>query len=351
MTIQELKEKKLIIFECISGSRAFGLDTPESDTDIKGVFVLPKEQFYGLEYIGQVSNEINDIVYYELGRFFELLLKNNPNILELLHTPEDCILYKHDLMNLINPALFLSKLCEQTFGNYALTQVKKARGLNKKIVNPVAREKKSVLDFCFVSFESGSLPLREYLKMNNLTQEECGLSAVPHMQGIYGLYYGASGGYKGIALKETANEVSFSSIPKGESPKALLYFNKDGYSRYCKDYKAYWEWVASRNESRYQGNLAHGKNYDAKNMMHVIRLLTMAEEIGREGKVNVRRTDRDYLLKIKRGEFSYEALLELVENKRADLHDIYEKSDLQEFPDSEKAIALLVQMRTAFYCR
>lgn len=92
MTIDDLKSQNLILFECISGSKAYGLDTATSDTDIKGVFLLPKEDFYGLNYIPQVSNETNDIVYYELGRYFELLLLNNPNILELLSTPENKIL-------------------------------------------------------------------------------------------------------------------------------------------------------------------------------------------------------------------------------------------------------------------
>lgn len=43
MTIEELKARDLIIYECISGSKAYGLDVPTSDTDIKGVFLLPKE--------------------------------------------------------------------------------------------------------------------------------------------------------------------------------------------------------------------------------------------------------------------------------------------------------------------
>ncbi|CAL2078139.1 conserved hypothetical protein [Tenacibaculum sp. 190524A05c] len=46
MTLEELKKSNNIIFECISGSRAYGLNTPSSDTDIRGVFVLPKDQFY-----------------------------------------------------------------------------------------------------------------------------------------------------------------------------------------------------------------------------------------------------------------------------------------------------------------
>ena len=115
MTITDIKENKLLLFECISGSKAYGLDTPQSDTDLKGVFYLPKKHFYGLEYIPQISNETNDEVYYELGRFVELLAKNNPTILELLATPDDCILYRHPLMNRLNIDMFLSKRCKDSF--------------------------------------------------------------------------------------------------------------------------------------------------------------------------------------------------------------------------------------------
>ncbi|MBO9661084.1 MAG: nucleotidyltransferase domain-containing protein, partial [Chitinophagaceae bacterium] len=81
MTVDDIKRNGWLIFEAITGSRSYGLDTASSDTDIRGIFVLPKELFYSLEYIPQVSNETNDIVYFELGRFLELLSKSNPNIL------------------------------------------------------------------------------------------------------------------------------------------------------------------------------------------------------------------------------------------------------------------------------
>ena len=67
-----------MVFEVITGSKAYGLDTAKSDTDIRGVFVLPKDMFYGLEYTEQVNNETNDIVYYELKRFMQLLAKEQP---------------------------------------------------------------------------------------------------------------------------------------------------------------------------------------------------------------------------------------------------------------------------------
>ncbi len=160
MTIQDLKSKNLILFEVISGSKSFGLDTPTSDTDIKGVYYLPKEQFFGLDYIPQISNETNDEVYYELGRFVELLLKNNPNILEILASPDDCVLYKHPIMERLKLEDFLSKLCKDSFAGYAVTQIKKARGLKKKIMNPMQKEKKSLLDFCFILEGYDSIALK-----------------------------------------------------------------------------------------------------------------------------------------------------------------------------------------------
>jgi len=80
LSIQDLKDQNLLLFESVSGSNAYGLALPHSDVDIKGVFVLPESMYYGLDYIPQVNDEKNDVVYYELRRFVELLYKNNPNI-------------------------------------------------------------------------------------------------------------------------------------------------------------------------------------------------------------------------------------------------------------------------------
>ncbi|SDK25805.1 Predicted nucleotidyltransferase [Catalinimonas alkaloidigena] len=66
LTVEELRQRGWIVLECLSGSRAYGLDTPTSDTDLKGVFILPEAEFYGLDYVPQVQNATNDEVYYEL---------------------------------------------------------------------------------------------------------------------------------------------------------------------------------------------------------------------------------------------------------------------------------------------
>ncbi|PKH52198.1 nucleotidyltransferase [Tenacibaculum sp. Bg11-29] len=348
MTLEELKKSGSIIFECISGSRAYGLQTPTSDRDIRGVFVLPKEQFYSLDYIGQINNETNDIVYYELRKFMELCSRNNPNILEMLNVPEDCTLYKHPLFNEIKKEYFLSKLCENTFANYAFTQIKKARGLNKKIVNPVEKERKTIDDFCVIRTDKRAIKIEDFLKEKSLEKENIGLAKIPNMKNCFNLFYSKSSNYKGIS-REGANEVCTSSISKEEQPIAMLYCNLDGYSSYCKKYKEYWSWVEKRNDERYKSNISHDKNYDAKNMMHTFRLLHMAKEIGKDGTINVRRNDREFLLAIKNAEYEYDDLVSRAEEMKEELELVYHASDLLEKPDSQKINSLLISIRNEHY--
>ena len=351
MTIQDLKSQKLILFEVISGSKSFGLDTPSSDTDIKGVYYLPKEQFFGLDYIPQISNETNDEVYYELGRFVELLQKNNPNILEILATPDDCVLYKNPIMNQLKIEYFLSKLCKDSFAGYAVTQIKKARGLKKKILNPMEKERKTIFDFCYILKGYDTILVNDWLLEKNLVQENCGLTNLPHSKGMYALFYDAKKNlkYKGILQKENSNKISLSSIQKGETEIAYLYFNQDSYSSYCKDYRDYWYWIEKRNEDRYNTNQLYSKNYDSKNMMHTIRLLQSAEQILSTGKLNIRVENRAELLEIKSGNREYKDLLLLTDNLIASIEKNYETCTLPDFPNKQKTEAILVQMRTQLY--
>ena len=153
MTIEELRKSGWIAFEYIRGSHAYGLNTETSDEDHGGVFICPPEMLMGLrgQYIEQVADEKNDTVFYEFGRWIELLMKANPTALESLFIPERCIIGEvHPMIRYImdHRDMFLSKECFKTLTGYATSQIGKARGLNKKIVNPVT-ERKGVLDFCF----------------------------------------------------------------------------------------------------------------------------------------------------------------------------------------------------------
>jgi len=354
MTYEQLKrQKEFVLLDCISGSQAYNLNLPGSDTDKKGIFILPKTELFGFEFQDQVANATNDEVYFEIKRFLELLTKNNPNILELLSTPKEYIIYRHPLLDLIKPADFLSKLCLDTFAGYAQTQIKKARGLNKKINKPMGDFRKTVLDFCFVIYKNGSIPLTTWLTENNLIQKDCGLVNLPHFRNVYLLYHKKQfenrAKLKGIVSGAEADDVQLSSVPKGVEPFATMNFNKDSYSVYCREYKEYKEWEEKRNQVRYESTLSHGKSYDAKNMMHTFRLLNMAEEIAVHHQVFVHRQDRDFLLKIRNGEFEFDDLMKMVDEKMERIKELYENASLPSQPNLEMAEDLLIRIRSEFY--
>lgn len=349
MDIESLKKRGCILFECISGSQAYGLATVNSDWDIRGVFIEPRDAFYSFHYKDQISDERNDVIYYELKKFLDLLVKNNPNMLEMLNMPKECIIFQHPLFSKIRARDYLSKLCKETFAKYALSQLKKAWGLNKKILNPMDEKQKTILEFCYIIEGHQSITLMEFLKKTDLLQKNLGLAAIPHTRDVYAVFQGPEGLYKGVMHSDHSMEVSLSSIQKGEKPIATLYFNKDGFSAYCKKYREYYEWVKHRNEARFENTISHGKNYDAKNMMHVFRLLNMAEDIGRFGQITVYQKDRESLLKIKNGEFFYEELVQKAEQKMLEIEDIYKTSSLQDKPQIDTINQILIEMRKSFY--
>lgn len=350
LTIDDLKNKNLILFECISGSKAYNLATENSDTDIRGVFYLPKNMFYGFDYQTQVSNETNDIVYYEIGRFIELLLKNNPSCLELLATPEEFILHKSALLKELNYKDFITSEVEKTFVGYALSQIKKAKGLNKKFLNPIDKVRKTVLDFCYIIIDNKTISFLDWTKSNSYKQEFCGLSKINHSKDLFAIYYNENLNYRGVIKDETNDDIRLSEIPKNEKQIAYFIFQKDEYSTYCKQYKEYWEWMEMRNEDRYTTNITHEKNYDSKNMMHTIRLLKVAKELLETGHLNVKRIeDRDELLAIKKGEFTYEEIMIKIDDLK---REIEEKSKLKILPkelNSSKIEDYLINLRTKLY--
>lgn len=276
---------------------------------------------------------------------------NRPNILELLCAPADCVLYKHPPFDRLQPDLSLSKICRDTFAGYAVSQIKKAQGLNKKILNSLPKERKSLLNFCYVLTGAGSLPTTYWLTARHWKPATCGLVSVRHARDVYALFYDQTTtlNLQGIIANANSTEVSLSSVPKEMEPVAQLYLNHDGYSSYCKDYREYWEWVEKRNDARYQNTLDHGKNYDAKNIMHTFRLLDMAAEILTTGRVIVRRPNRAELLNIRAGAFEYDELMVQAEQKVTLVDAAAASSSLPARPDLVRIEQFLVNMRMALY--
>ena len=349
-TLERVRRPDLLLFETVAGSRAYGTAVEGSDEDRRGVFVAPASFMVGLDHVEQVSDEKGDEVYYELGRFVELLLKNNPNAIELLAMPNDCVLHRHPAFDLLRPELFLSKLCAKTYGEYAMGQIRKARGLNKKIINPEPEERKHLLDFCHVPEGQGSVPVLEWLKSRGLKQERCGLTAVRHMPDLFALYHDPDSalGFRGLVSRKDPDGLVYSSVPKDAQPVAWMHCNRNAFKAHCRAHREYWAWVEKRNEERYLTNQEHGRGYDSKNLMHTLRLLEMAQEIATEGAVQVRRPNREFLLRVRAGEFRYEELVSRAEEKRLEIDEAFARSDLPEQPDRDRVGKLLIQIRESF---
>jgi predicted nucleotidyltransferase len=339
----------------IRGSQAYGTQLPTSDTDYAGVYIQPIEDILGFGYKEQINDDKNDTVFYEIKRFLELLASNNPTILELLNTPEDCVIYKHpDFRQILSyQDQFLTKICAKSFGGYAIQQIKKAKGQDKKQnweKDKVTR--KTPLDFCYIHVGEHSYNLREYLEKNKMSQEHCGLSKSPHGRDVYALFYTEEfAKFKGIAF-EDSNDIRLSSIPK-DLPEACfvghISYNKDGYTSHCNDYKSYQTWLENKNEQRWVDVKAHGQKIDGKNMMHCRRLLEMAKEIAEGKGIIVRRQNAQELIAIRKGEVDLESLIQRAEHDIKEIDELFKNSNLPDSVDKDLVNSILVDIRKEFY--
>lgn len=115
-----------VIYKCIVGSRAYGLDVDASDTDYRGVYLPPADLHWSLYGVPeQVEHRESEECYWELQKFMVLALKANPNVLECLHTPMVEIKTEIAEELLANRVKFLSQLVYQTYNGYVLSQFRK----------------------------------------------------------------------------------------------------------------------------------------------------------------------------------------------------------------------------------
>ncbi|HXJ57452.1 MAG TPA: nucleotidyltransferase domain-containing protein [Verrucomicrobiae bacterium] len=118
--------EQFVIYRCVVGSRAYGLDTETSDTDERGVYVAPADLQWSLFGAPeQFEDNAAQSCYWELQKFLVMALKANPNILECVYSPlvQKATPLGQQLLNLRER--FLSQMIFQTFNGYAMSQFKK----------------------------------------------------------------------------------------------------------------------------------------------------------------------------------------------------------------------------------
>lgn len=307
-----------ILYEYVRGSHLYSTNVETSDEDQGGIYIMPNDCItgLGLDYQSEIKDASNDKCIWELGRFLELALSSNPTVLEALFVPDDKVIYEHPIVKEIRSRRdeFVTKKCFAPFGGYAVSQIKKAQGQNKKIHWDIKQMvRKTPMDFCFTFKGQGSQSMQEWLDERGLDQRNCGLVNVPNMPNIYGVYYDWGqhirlagitkeyfidyenyrkdvfiktmirfvgdnyscwdnfedalesvwedystplGGYCGIISPEgDSNTIRFSSVAKEDSPICFMSYNGNAYATHCREYKEYEEWKAHRNPARYESNM------------------------------------------------------------------------------------------------
>jgi len=135
-SVDDIESRNGLIFKSIFGSRCFGTHNPDSDTDIRGLFILPRNWRLSL-YARQdeVANKKEDIKFYELEKFVLLAKESNPSIIDLLWTPQDCILHMSPPMERLWEIRrsFITQRAFRAFSGYAQSQIIKAKGQNKMV--------------------------------------------------------------------------------------------------------------------------------------------------------------------------------------------------------------------------
>lgn len=214
-TTKMLKDKGLIkppafltdniMYEVIMGSVAYGVSGDTSDMDVYGFVIPPKDvvfphltgeiegfgrqkkrfEQYSKHHIDcpdQLNNKGRnyDLTIYNIVKYFSLCMENNPNMVDSLFVPNDCVLHMTQVGNMVRERrrLFLHKGCWIKFKGYAFSQLHKMDSKNPTGKRLEIREKYGfdvkfayhvvrLLDECEQILTLGDLDLRrsrEYLK-------------------------------------------------------------------------------------------------------------------------------------------------------------------------------------------
>lgn len=352
--------EKHTIFECIVGSQAYGTHNEFSDFDYCGCMIPGKEYFFGHNYFEQFKHPDIDKTIYDIKKCLVLMADNNPNMLDLLFTPQRCIVKTSCFWEKIleNRSIFLSKRIRYTFSGYAIAQLERIKIHRRFLLNP-PKQKPERKDFNLPDvpmFPTSQIKAVYQAALEVIIETERS-AFISELDRIYGDYvvpllsrYIIPGErilamewlQQGIKSQSNAFVSLGTQYLKDEyvdlAHKELQYYNA------AQEWKQYQEWKKSRNPKRADLEAKYG--YDTKHSMHLVRLLRMGEEYLRTGMLNVDRTniDAEELKEIRKGSWSFDKVEQYAHSKDKELADLYVESKLPKSPEREKISDLCIEI-------
>ena len=290
------------IFEAITGSQLYGTDTPESDTDYRGICIPPMDvllnPFYPFEQKDSGFEE-EDRTLYSLDKFFRLCADSNPNIVELLFVPFENVVFHSKYWSKIlkNKQYFLSKKARFKFTGYAFSQLHKIKAHREWFINPPSKKpERSDFGLGGTSLVSGE-----------------NLSAVTNLP--FSLF-----------KDEVSDEIR----------------REKEYRLVKKKWDDYMSWFKNRNPKRRE--LEEMYQYDTKAAYHLFRLMTEGKELLLTGNITFPLPNAEEIRAIKNGLYTYEEVLEKAELLDSEFEIWYNESILPNKPNRNKLIELYFEI-------
>lgn len=277
------KLKNNTILLTLGGSLSYGtnIETKDhvSDIDLRGIRTNSLQEILTMDCDDKpYENRDLDVVIYPLKQMITLLAKCNPNTIELLGTKEEhlFLLTKEGKMLRDNKDVFLSQMAGSSFGGYATQQLRRLENALARGEYPQEKKEEHILK----AMQSKLSMLQDRLCFDNGNK--------------FNLYIADS--KKAGFDKEVYMDVNFKNVPFRDF--------KEIYGELGQIVKGF-DKLNHRNSKKDEVHLL-------KHAMHLIRLLKMGSEILRgEGINTYREKDRDFLLDIRKGKYSYDEIFEM----------------------------------------
>lgn len=313
---QDERLKNRLILLTTGGSHAYGtnIDTEDhvSDFDLRGIYLNSPEEILTMDCSEKpVENLELDVTIYPLAQIVKLLVNANPNTLEILGTKEEhlFVITEEGRMLRNNGDLFLSKRVYASFGGYAIQQLRRLENALARDNYPQKEKERHIL----CSIEKQMMTFVDRYKP--ITRDQLRL-------------------YIDKSHKEDYDEEIFIDINLNHYPLRDLKNMYGEMNQVLKDYSK----LNHRNKKKDSLHLL-------KHAMHLIRLLIMGAEI-LEGKgINTyREKDRQLLLDIRNGKYSYEEIFEMVDKYEKNFEYAKENCVLPDNPDYKRINELVMDI-------
>lgn len=300
-----------IILLAYGGSHSYGTNTEDSDVDIRGIAIEREQEILGLSKFEQFVNEQTDTTIYALRKVVSLMLNCNPNVIEMLGVKDEHLFILTEEGKLLrdNINLFLSKKAINSFGGYATAQLRRLQNSLVKDQYPQVEKEEHILNSIIRQMEH----LKQHY--NNFTNEEIKL-------------------YLDKSNKEDFEEEIFMDINLKHYP---LRDFKNIYSEMSEVTKGYGK-LNHRNRKKTELSLN-------KHAMHLVRLLIMGAEVLEGKPIQTYRTnDREFLLDIRNGKYTYKQIFEMVDEYDKKFKYAADNTELPSKPNFNKIEELIISI-------